>query len=235
MSIATGMQEQAAAFLKSEGARIPAPTPAEFYEFPIKLPLPENLEFVNSGKALAPVDSAAFEPALSPGSLFTLFGPTYFLSGEQSAGPGSLPTNLSGITVSINGRPVPLSYVGPNQINGQIPYETAVTGGVAQVITNGLAAAEVSFPVSPVAPKLFRGQSSLCMARNHDGSANSANNRAQAGRYIGVYLTGIGAVATGVASGAPARGDDYSIPPGTVSASIGGRTIIPTFLGLVPG
>ncbi len=234
-SIATGMQEQAAAFLESDGARIPAPTPAEFYEFPIKLPLPENLEFVNSGKALAPVDSAAFEPALSPGSLFTLFGPTYSFSGQQSAGPGSLPTNLGGVTVSINGRLAPLSYVGPNQINGQIPYETAATGGFAQVITNGLAAAEVPFPLSAVAPRLFSVQGGMCMARNHDGSINSAGNRAQAGRYIGAYLTGIGAVAPGVASGAPARGDAYSIPPGAVGASMGGRTVVPTFLGLVPG
>ncbi|MCX6602421.1 MAG: hypothetical protein NTV52_02370 [Acidobacteria bacterium] len=235
VSIATGMQEQVAAFLATDGARIPAPPPAEDYEFPIKLPLPENLEYVNSGKALPPVDSAISEPALSPGSLFTLFGPTYSLTGEQSAGPGGLPTNLGGVTVSINGRLAPLSYVGPNQINGQIPYETVPAAAVAQVITNGLGAAEVPFPVTPVAPKLFLGQAGLCLARNHDGSAHSITNRAQSGRYLGAYLTGIGAVAPGLASGAPARGDVWSIPPGPVTASLAGRTVLPTFLGLVPG
>lgn len=73
------------------------------------------------------------------------------------------------------------------------------------------------------------------MAQNHDGTLNSPTNPAKAGRYIGAYLIGIGAVTPAVSTGAPARMDPYSIPPGPVSASLGGRTVIPTFLGMVPG
>lgn len=233
---ATAAQEQTATFFETDGARIIQPTPQDLFELPIKLPLREDLEFVTAApQAQLPVDAATYQSALSPGSLFTIFGQTNSVGGETGAGPGNLPTNLNGVMVSINGRPAPLLYVGPNQINGQIPYETASAAATAQVIANGISTARVPLTISPVSPRIFSGEGNACLAQNHDGSLNSPTNRAQPGRYIGAYMIGIGVVNPPVASGAPARSDPYSIPPGPVSASIGGRTVIPTFLGLVPG
>jgi adhesin/invasin len=233
---ATGAQEQLATFFETDGARIIHPAPADLFEVPIKLPLAENLEYVTAGQPVQPpLDSAIYQTALSPGSLFTIFGQTNSVGGEQSAGSGNLPTTLGGVMVSINGKPAPLLYVGPNQINGQVPYETATTGAIAQVIANGISAAQVPFVVSPVAPKLFIGQGNICIAQNEDGTLNSASNPVRAGHYVGAYLIGLGAVNPSVATGAPARPVPLSMPPGPVSASLGGRSLSPTYLGLIPG
>ena len=235
-AVATAAQEQVATFFETDGVRIIQPAPLDLFEVPIKLPLRENLELVTAvAPAQFPVDAATYQSALSPGSLFTILGRTNSVGGESIAGAGNLPTTLGGVMVSINGRPAPLLYVGPNQINGQIPYETTSAAGTGQVIANGISAAQVPFTVTPVAPRIFSDKENMCIAQNHDGTLNSPSNRAQAGRYIGAYLIGIGAVTPSVATGAPARSDPYSIPPGPVSASLGGRTIVPTFLGMVPG
>ena len=211
-------------------------TKSSLFEVPINLPLAETLELVTAGPpAQAPVDSASYQTGLSPGSLFSIFGPTNWVNREQTAGSSDLPTTMNGVMVSINGRPAPLLYVGPNQINGQIPYETAASGAIAQVIANGISAAQIPFTVSSVAPRIFSGEGNLCISQNDDGTLNASTNPAKAGRYIGAYLVGIGAVTPSVSTGAPARSDPHSIPPGPVSALLGGRSVIPTFLGLVPG
>ena len=158
---AAGVQEQVATFFETNGAQIIHPVPADLYEVPIKLPLSETLELVTAGPpARAPVDAAIYQTGLSPGSLFSIFGPTNWVNRGQTAGSSDLPTTMNGVMVSINGRPAPLLFVGPDQINGQIPYETAATGAIAQVIASGTSAAQVPFTVSPVAPRVFIGQHS---------------------------------------------------------------------------
>jgi uncharacterized protein (TIGR03437 family) len=236
VAIATGLQEQVATFFETDGARITHPNPAEFFEVPIKLPLPENIEFVTGGQpAQAPVDAAIYETALSPGSLFTIFGPTNTVTGERSAGPGQLPATLGGVMVSINGKPAPLIYVGPNQINGQVPYETAPADAFAQVIVNGLPSAQVPFAVRPAAPRLFNGQTGTCVAHNENGALNTEANPTKAGRYVAAVLIGLGAVNPPVPTGAPARAAPYSVPPDPVSVSIGGRKLAPAYVGMIPG
>lgn len=233
---ATAAQEQVATFFATDGVRIIQPAPEDLFEVPIKLPLLENLEYVTAQPPTqAPVDSATFESALSPGSLFTIFGPTMSLTGDQRAGSGHLPTSLGGIMVSINGLAAPLSYIGSDHINGQVPYETAAGGATVQVITNGISSTQLPFQVSPIAPRILSGDGNLCVAQNEDRTLNSAGNPAKAGRYIGAYLIGLGAVNPSIPSGAPARAVPLSTPPGPVSASLGGRRVIPTFLGMIPG
>lgn len=232
------MQDQVATFFETDGSRIvhpPSPAPGDFFEVPIKLPLPENIEYVTARPpAQSLVDAATYQTALSPGSLFSIFGTTNSVGTEQNAGPGGLPTTLGGVMVSINGRAAPLFYVGPNQINGQVPYETATTGAIAQVIANGISAAQLPLAVNPVAPRIFSGQGNICVAQNEDGTVNSASNPVKAGHYIGAYLIGLGAVNPPVATGSPAHAVPLSNPPGPVSASLGGRSVNPTYLGLIP-
>jgi len=232
---ATGAQEQAATFFETNGARIIHPDPADLFEVPILLPLSENLEYATAGPPVQPpVDSSTYQTALSPGSIFTIFGQTNSVGSDQTAASGNLPTTLGGVMVSINGKPAPLFYVGSNQINGQVPYETAATGAIAQVIANGISAAQVPFAVSPAAPRLFSGQGNVCIALNEDGTLNAVSNPAKAGHYIGVEVIGLGAVNPSVPTGAPARAVPLSTSPGPVSVSLGGRRLSPAFVGLIP-
>ena len=55
------------------------------------------------------------------------------------------------------------------------------------------------------------------------------------GHYIVAYLIGMGAVNPAVATGAPEPTTPLSSPSGTVSASLGGLSVTPTYLELTPG
>ena len=234
--IARGMQEQVATFFASNGTKIVQAEPAEFFETPIKLPLPENIEYITANPGVqAPVDSASSGKELSPGSLFTVFGTTNTANADQGVASGPLPTTLGGVMVSVNGRAVPLSYTGKGQVNGQIPYETAAGAGTAQLVTYGISGAALPIQVSALAPRLFIANGNRCLAQNEDGALNSASNPAKAGRYVGVYVIGLGPVNPFVATGMPARSVPMSLPAGTVSALMGGRRITPSFAGMIPG
>ena len=178
-------------------------------------------------------DSATYQPVLSPGSLFSIFG-TNLASGEQTAGSAPLLTTLGATMVTINGTPAPLLYVGPKQINGQVPYEVGIGAAVVQAVVNGVAATPLSVSVSATAPRLFTDPANVCIAQNEDGSLNSASNPVKAGRYVVGYLIGLGAVTPPVPTGNAAPATPFSIPSGARSTVVGTRTIAPAYLGLTP-
>jgi len=234
--IARGMQEQVATFFASNGTRIVQAEPAEFFETPIKLPLADHIEYITLNPGVqAPVDSASTGKELSPGSLFTVFGTTNTATADQGVASGPLPTTLGGVMVSVNGRAVPLSYTGKGQVNGQIPYETAAGAGTAQLVTFGIVGAPLPLQVNALAPRLFIAEGNRCIAQNEDGALNSASSPAKAGRYVGVYVIGLGPVNPFVATGVPARSVPMSLPAGTVTALMAGRRITPSFAGMIPG
>jgi uncharacterized protein (TIGR03437 family) len=187
----------------------------------------------NSPQAQAIVDAAAFLPGLSPGSLFSIFGAD-LAAAQQQAAALPLPTTLGGVTVTINGLLAPLLYVASNQINGQIPYETATGAAWVQVTSHGLASAPLPFTVSPVAPEVFAGQHNTCIAQNEDWTLNSPGNPAKPGHYVWAYLTGMGAVNPPAASGAAAPVSPLSYPPGPESVTLGSQSVQPIYFGLTP-
>ena len=65
------------------------------------------------------------------------------------------PTNLDGISVSINGKPAYVWYLSPTQLNVQAPEDSA-TGNVAITVTNCKATSSISmFPRQALAPGLL--------------------------------------------------------------------------------
>jgi uncharacterized protein (TIGR03437 family) len=110
-----------------------------------------------SPQLAAVVSAASFQPGVSRGSLASIFGTA--LAGSAEVGnlgsDGSLPTQLAGSSVEINGKAAPLIYVSPNQINLLIPDSTAV--GVAQFVVKSPpgASAALSVPLQSVAPGIF--------------------------------------------------------------------------------
>jgi uncharacterized protein (TIGR03437 family) len=82
---------------------------------------------------------------LGPGTLVSVLGSG--LSGAPASGISAdfsqptLPTNLAGTQVYINGIPAPLLYVSPTQINAQLPWElvdtTSVNAYVRSVMSDG--------------------------------------------------------------------------------------------------
>jgi uncharacterized protein (TIGR03437 family) len=136
---------------------------------------------------------------LRAGELISLYG-FNLASTAQVASPGAsavFPTTLGGVQVLVNGYPAPLLYVGPNQINLQVPFETyqKANGPDVQIQVILPAVTLVMQVKSSAAIGLFTP------ALNQDGTLNSAANPAKAGSIVTLFGTGIVA-ASGLADGA---------------------------------
>jgi uncharacterized protein (TIGR03437 family) len=180
------------------------------------------------------VSSANFgAPAMAPGGLFTIFGSNLATTTASAVG-APLPYSLGGTEVVVNGRPAPLLYVSPGQINAQFPVDAEFgRGGV--IVRTGLGQSLTIFMESTqAAPQLFT-DSGRAIALNQDGTLNSAANAARGGSLLTVFLTGQGPVNPPVASGLPAPSNPLAQVTLPVVAEIGGQTVEVQFLGLTPG
>jgi len=162
-----------------------------------------------SGPALAGFSNAAsfaLESGLWPGALVSLFGFGFPSSGQIPAldASGKFPTTVEGVQVLVDGVAAPLLYVGPNQINLQVPFETSVYSPIPLqlILPSGTVTANV--PVSS-ALGLFTSGGAWAAALNQDGTVNSASNPAPPGSIVSLF--GTGAIwPSGLADGALASG-----------------------------
>src|SRR5205814_812933 len=145
---------------------------------------------------------------ISPGSLASVFG-TNLAAATASGYIVPLSTTLGGTSVTVNGRPAPLIYVSPSQINFQLPYEIA-PGPATVAVTTAAPNPSFSFTVSLSAPGVFLSDASHAIAQNQDGSLNNSGRGAAPGSILVVYLTGQGALDNAVATGAAAPSQPLS-------------------------
>lgn len=181
------------------------------------------------------VNAASFATnALSPGSLFSIFGSA--LAPMSASAPSTpLPLTLADVSVTVNGLEAPLLYVSAQQINAQMP--SAVQPGQASVVVrvSGKLSAASSVTINQTAPGIFTGADNQAAALNADGSENDAANPALVGSVVSVFFTGPGPVQTLPADGeaAPIAVPDTIASP--VTATIGGMPAQIQFAGLAPG
>ncbi len=109
----------------------------------------------------AVVDAGVFVTAVAPGGLATIFGLNLADTQNQSpfdAAHGVFSTNSFGTQVLVDGVQAPLTYVDPNQINFQIPWETPVGKPVTvQVVRKGIAGNSFTITPAAAAPSAFVG------------------------------------------------------------------------------
>jgi len=179
------------------------------------------------------VNAASFTAHVSPGALASIFGSNFMGTGEHGTASLPLPAGLAGISVSVNGRAAPLLYLGTDQINFQIPWETAPGSATLTVSSGGIQSAAVKVSVLAAAPGLFF-QGSHAIVQNSDYSLNSSADPAPVGSTIIAYLTGAGAVSPEVADGEPAASSPTSTVTSNVTATIGSQTAQVSFAGLAP-
>lgn len=135
----------------------------------------------------------------------------------------------------MNGVPAPLLYAGPNQINFQVPWETAMGNASVVVSTSAGSSLPTTVNVVAQAPGIFTYTGNRSVVQNQDYSLNGPNNGALPGQYVIVYITGAGAVTNTPADGEPALGSPLSHVKGAVSVTIGATPANVAFAGLVPG
>ena len=144
-----------------------------------------------TGAVGADLDANATTAA--PGELISIFGGNFSKVATSLGGwtGTTLPASLNGVTVTVGGQPAPLIYVGPNQINAQVPLNTA--SGKQPVVVMGGAGASDAFDltVAPTAPAIFFSPVAAIL-KAKDYSLVSDANPAHVGDVLLVYWTGGG-------------------------------------------
>jgi uncharacterized protein (TIGR03437 family) len=198
---------------------------SDFAFTPVSVARDPELERIANG--------ATFQPGLSPGALYTIFGQDLALS-EMQAATAPLPTVLGGVRVEIDGVNTPLLYAGPNQINGQLPDTLGIGQSTVRVHVHDKTSEPLSFIVSEASPGQFLSFGNNCLAVNQDGTLNGTDNPAKQGSAISAYLTGIGPVDNPVRSGFPTPLSPLSHALLPSTATIGFRPARVLFMGLAP-
>jgi uncharacterized protein (TIGR03437 family) len=184
------------------------------------------------------LNAASYTSSLAPGGLASLFGASF------SAGScNGRATTVCGVSVEMNGIAVPLLFVGPGQVNLQVPWELQGQSAVSiDVLANGVRSPSITTSIASVAPAIFTlnqqgtGQGAILIAGTGI-VAGSTGRPAMVGNMIEIYLTGLGPVTNPPATGAQAGTQSKTITTptvtiGNVSATVSYSGLAPTFVGL---
>lgn len=178
--------------------------------------------------AIAGVSNAASgQQVFAPGMILSIYG-TALGDFVQSFGTVPLPQYLAGFEAVVNGVPAPLYYVSPNQVNLQIPYETA-PGPATLTIGNPYDNLDYRIRIAASAPGIFT---------RPDGSLVPFASAAR-GSTITLYLTGDGQVTPALPTGtAPSPNTPLTRLPQPrlpVTVTVGGVPATTTFIGIPNG
>lgn len=102
------------------------------------------------------VNQASYSAAVSPNSWVVIVG--YNLASTSlPAPPGSSPTTLGGVSVTVAGLPAPLASVSPNEIDALIPAQAAIPQNtvVPLVVTSGAGSVTYNVRLTRNSPALF--------------------------------------------------------------------------------
>ncbi|MGI8746196.1 MAG: BACON domain-containing protein [Bryobacteraceae bacterium] len=189
------------------------------------------------------VSSASLRPGpVSPGELVTIYGmnlgpPEGVLS--SLTGQGSVPTQVGGATLTFDGFPSPLLYVGAGQINAIVPYEISGRTQTNMIVArNGVASIALPLQVAETNPAIFSGTqngSGQGAILNADSSYNGPVNPAAKGSVIQIFATGEGAYPGAATGSVTPTTAPFALFPAPVSVTIGGQPAQIQFAGEAPG
>ena len=180
-----------------------------------------------------------FQP-LAPGEVISIYGTGLAEPGAAlAAPPPSLPTMLVDTTVTIQGTPLPLYYVGDTQVNAVVPYSlssNSLNAPLQILVQRGTTLSQpVYVTVAAGEPTIFSGGNAVTAYPASGGAPYivSSANPAHAGDTIVLYCLGLGAVSPPVADGGlPTTGILSWAAP--VQMMIGNQTATVIFQGLTP-
>jgi uncharacterized protein (TIGR03437 family) len=193
----------------------------------------------------------------APGGLASAFGTTGLVQSflAQSL---PLPKTLGGVSLRIGGTlafdatnnrwnyspdgaaDAPLLYVGPTQVNFQVPPGLTGSWFPAQLTRPDGSTLLSTVTISPAAPGIFTtAQSGAGQAAvlNQDNTLNSGLNPAKRGSVIQIFATGAGETTPALAAGeaAPVSGNPLVLTKIQPTVTIGGKNAKVQFSGMAPG
>ena len=177
------------------------------------------------------VNGASFGSGpVAPGSIISIFG-TNFIASAAGATSVPLPTNLGGVSALINGTPAPLFYVGPGQINAQVPYSVGPGTATLQINAPNGTSSTAQFQVLQAAPYLDVADG-RAIAVDINNKLITPQNPARVGSTVTVYFVGVGPVNANVTTGAGAPAGNSTLQN---FATVGGASAAVSYLGYSPG
>jgi len=190
------------------------------------------------------VNAASLQPALSPGTLVSIFGtdltgPTQSTTYDATA---SFPTSVASTSVTFNGTAAPLVYVSPTQINTIVPFALAGQTSAQVVVTRfGMVSAAVTVPLQATSPGIFTvsqsgsGEGAIWQqGANGQFTLNGSTNPAPSGTALEIFATGMG-VWTPPAQSDVALFGGASFKTQPVSVTIGGQPAQLLYAGTIGG
>lgn len=103
---------------------------------------------------LTSVNAGGYQAESSAAAIIASFG-SNLAATTQSAASVPLPTSLAGVAVLVDGKPAPLFFVSPTQINYQVPENTARGTAKVEVVRSNQVVAQGALSLSGPAPSLF--------------------------------------------------------------------------------
>ncbi len=202
----------------------------------LTVPLTLNLTVDSLPVLQSVLNAVSFAPTISPGCLIAIFG-SGLASSTVAAKNVPLPTTLGTTSVTVGGRPAPLYFVSPTQINAQLPFE--VTGDTAPVVVtvDGIASTHLTVYISPFAPSLFSaGANGTGMGLYFDANFQSFTTPLVPGSTIILYASGLGATNPPATSGSGgAATEPFNRVVTMPDVYIGDVKARVDFAGLAPG
>jgi uncharacterized protein (TIGR03437 family) len=140
-----------------------------------------------------------------------------------------MPTQLDGVSVTVNGKPAYIYYISPTQVNVLTPPD-AITGPVQVVLTYNGASAAYSAPAQATSPSFFVVDTAGNLAATHaSGSLVGPSTPAKPGETIVLYANGFGPTTVPVVSGSSTQSGILRPSP---KIEIGGVEATVTYAGL---
>jgi uncharacterized protein (TIGR03437 family) len=190
------------------------------------------------------VATAAGYGSPSAGSLISVYGANLGLDELSQARGFPLPPVLNGLSLLVNGQPIPLLAVTPWQINAQLPQTMPPGAATFQLRYSGFpqsppVSAEIkSFSPANFAFPFTRGRlyySQAAAFHSGTGVAADMDNPAVAGETLEIYGLGLGVTIPAVDAGVPSPASPPAAAGQIPRVQIGGRDSVITFAGLAPG
>ena len=137
------------------------------------------------------------EADIAPGGLISVYG-TQLSPVNMATSEIPLPTALANSCLSVNGLPVPILFVSPNQVNAQMPFQAI--GDVTLILrTPGGQSDNFNLVIEPNAPSVFLASVGSetnipTVVRNDDNELVTPSHpiHRKSNTALVIYLTGLG-------------------------------------------
>jgi uncharacterized protein (TIGR03437 family) len=176
---------------------------------------------------------------IAPGGLISVYG-QQMSPVNMATQQIPLPTALGESCLTVNGIPVPMLFVSPNQINGQLPFN--VDGSASMTLrTPGGISDNFYLSILPAAPSIFRSGTAgpdtglATVVRADNNQLVTPTNPIHPNDAVVIYATGLGRTQPAVATGQPAPSDPLPYAIISPAVTLGGMNLNVFYAGLVPG